>query len=34
MLLYGAAGLVGLLVLGGGGYLLYQRQQDDYDKLG
>jgi len=34
MLLYGGAGLVALLVLGGGGYLLYQRQGDDYDKLG
>jgi len=34
MLLYGGAGLVALLVLGGIGYLLYQRQGDDYDKLG
>jgi hypothetical protein len=34
MLLYGGVGLVALLALGGGGYLLYQRQQDDYDKLG
>jgi len=34
MLMYGAVGLVALVVLAGGGYVLYQRQQDDYDKLG
>jgi len=33
LLLYGGVALVALFVLGGGGYVLYQRQQDDYDKL-
>lgn len=34
LLMYGGIGLVGLLVIGGIGYVVYQRQQDDYDKLG
>lgn len=34
LLLYAAGGLVGLLVLLGGGYVVYQSRQDDYDKLG
>jgi hypothetical protein len=34
MVMYGAIGLIALVVLAGGGYVLYQRQQDDYDKLG
>lgn len=35
LLVYGGIGLVGVLVVGGLGFLLYKRQQqDDYDKLG
>lgn len=34
LLVYAAGGLVGLLVLLGGGYVVYQSRQDDYDKLG
>lgn len=35
MLLFGGLGLVGLVALVGGGYVLYQRsRQDSYDKLG
>lgn len=34
LIIYAAGGLVGLLVLLGGGYFVYQSQQDDYDKLG
>lgn len=34
LLLYAGGGLVGLLVLVGGGYFVYQSRQDDYDKLG
>ena len=33
LLIYGAGGLIGLLVLVGGGYFVYQSRQDDYDKL-
>ena len=34
LLVYAAGGLVGLLVLLGGGYFVYQSRQDSYDKLG
>lgn len=34
LIIYAAGGLIGLLVLLGGGYFVYQSQQDDYDKLG
>lgn len=34
LLLYAVGGIIALLVLIGGGYFLYQSQQDGYDKLG